>query len=81
MPQRTVGDQVVLARPHGGSALVLAPTAAIVWSCLAAWTDADGLADELAARYPDVAPADRRDALDAILRLLQAEDLLERRAA
>jgi hypothetical protein len=80
VPERTVGDQVVLARPGGGSALVLGPTAAVVWMAREEWLVHDQLEAALAAQYPDIPPADRDAALEEILRMLDDEALLERRA-
>jgi hypothetical protein len=80
VPERTVGDQVVLARPAGGSALVLGPTAAVVWMALEEWLVHDQLEAALAAQYPDIPPAERDAALEEILRMLDDEALLERRA-
>lgn len=81
VPERTVGDQVVLARPAGGTALVLGPTAAVVWVALEGWLTPEELEAALGTRYPDVPVADRRAALEEILRMLDDEALLERRAA
>ncbi len=81
VPERTVGDQVVLARPAGGSALVLGSTAALVWNALGDWLAVADLAAVLAAQYPDVPPGERDAALEEILQQLDDEGLLERRAS
>jgi hypothetical protein len=80
VPERSVGDQVVLARPVGGAALVLGPTAALVWMALADWLAIDELETTLATQYPNIPAGDRHGALHEIIQMLDDEDLLERRA-
>lgn len=77
-PERTVGDQVVVARADTDAALVLPPTAGVVWAALATWCRPSDLAATLAERYPDVPSAERDDALAGILDLLDEAGLVER---
>ena len=78
MPERTVGDQVVVARNDVDAALVLAATAAVVWRALAEWCSPADLAQMLAAQHPDVPSEERDAALAGILEQLDEAELLER---
>ena len=71
----------MLARPRDGTALVLGPTAAVVWSALEGWTTPSTLDAALGDVFPEVSAAERSAALDEILTLLEGEALLERRPA
>lgn len=76
--QRDVGDRTVLPRISDGSALVLGPTAALVWAHLVCWRSRAELMAWLEHNYPDIAETDRDLALEAILSELLREDLVER---
>lgn len=73
-----MGDQVVVGRADADAALVLPSTAGVVWAALATWSSVDQLGATLAERYPDVPPAERAEALAAILELLDEAGLVER---
>ena len=78
VPWREVGDKVVAARPSDGAPVVLAPTAAVVWRQLDAWTTPDDIDTRLGEVFPEVATTDRVAARAAILDALSDDDLLER---
>jgi hypothetical protein len=80
VPQRTVGDQIVIARPVDGTPIVLGATAATVWSALAIWRRPPELDRLLAERWPEVHDRTRQRALEDILALLDSEGVLERTA-
>ena len=68
---------MVVAQLDRDAALVLAPTAAVVWEALAMWRSSTELEGVLAQQYPQIDPAERRDALAHILTLLDEAELLE----
>lgn len=78
VPQRVIGDQVVLALPRDGTALLLAPTAALVWSATERWTTFGELERFVGEWHPDVARSVRLEALREIVRVLWDEGLIER---
>ena len=73
-----MGDKVVVARPGGGTALLLGPTAATIWAATLQWASIEQLGAELAATFPQVQPEERADALEQILHMLESEGLVER---
>jgi hypothetical protein len=79
VPKRQVLDQIVLARPSDGTAIVLHSAAALIWYLLEEWTDFEELALLLTERYPTTTESDRERGLTEVLGLLEKEDLLERR--
>lgn len=81
LPERTVGDQVVVARPRDRSAVLLGATAAIVWRATSSWTTVADLESLLAERHSDVGAVERSEALDQILEMLFDDELLERHPA
>lgn len=79
VPERAIGDKIVVARPDDGSPVVLAPTAAIIWRALDDWTTPVEVGKLLAAVFPTVSDTDRTDAVADAIALLAADDLIERR--
>ena len=79
LPTRILGDTVIVARPLDGAPIEIASTAAFVWRHLDGWTTPAEIDQLLAATFPEVVEGDRRDARTTILKLLQDEDLVERR--
>ena len=77
VPHRRVGDQLVLAHPSSRTALVLGPTACLVWSALDSSPTFDQLIQALAVSYPDVIEGDLVAVLDEILALLLHAGLVE----
>lgn len=77
VPQRHVGQSVVLSRPADGSPLVLAPTAALVWHCLSSWVRFDDIDEELRELHPGISVEERRDTIRNILKQLADDDLLQ----
>lgn len=76
---RRVGDQVVLACLNDGVALVLAPTATVVWDLLHDWQDRPTLQRLVTERFPTVDLSDSVAAIDEILLQLEEAGLLEQR--
>ena len=70
-----------IARPHGGTAIVLEPTAAVIWTALEQWCAMSDLLEVLEECYPSVPPSERVETLDVLLPLLFDEGLIVRSAA
>jgi hypothetical protein len=79
VPNRRLGDSVVIARPSDGTPVSLEGTAAFVWRLLDDWTSPAVIDSRLAETFPDVALDERVTARAAILRMLGDDDLLEPR--
>lgn len=77
VPDRIVGDKVVVARPDRDEAVILGGPAAVVWVELDHWITADVLAATLLEYHPEIDSV--AAAVSAALRALHDEDLLERR--
>lgn len=77
-PYRDLEGLVVVARPMDGSPVVLAPTAALVWSWLEGWSTVPELEVRLASAYPDVEADERASALRELLEGFDNDGLLER---
>ena len=78
VPHRTVGHEVVAARPLDGEAVLLGATAALVWGEAHDWVSEADLAATLASLYPEVTEDERSGTLAEILTVLSGEGLLER---
>lgn len=78
VPDRIVGNKVVVARPGVDEALVLAGAAALVWVELDRWMSEAKLWDTMMQEHPEV-DGSRRDVLTRSLRMLDDQGLLERR--
>lgn len=78
VPERTVGAQIVIARPHDGAAFLLPATAALIWQLTADWVVLTEVSRELERWHPEVEPQQRADALTEIITMLDGMGLLER---
>lgn len=79
MPWREMNDLRIIARPSDGAPVVLAPTAAVIWSCLEAWCSTSDLDQHLEALYPDIDEQERLDVRSQVVDMLRAEGLVESR--
>jgi hypothetical protein len=78
VPERSLGDEVIVARPGDGVPLVLECTAAAVWRQLDGWVGTDDIDRGLAARFPEVSRDERVAVRREILIMLVDEGLVER---
>jgi hypothetical protein len=79
VPFRTFGDSVIVARPSDGTSVVIESAAALVWRALEVWCTADDVDRCLSQAYPDVPREERVAAWRLTLKLLEDEDLVERK--
>jgi hypothetical protein len=79
VPNRVVGDTVIVARPRDGAPVTMTSAAALVWRQLDDWTTAVEIDGRLADVFPEVPAEERLAARNEILRTLRNDDLLEQR--
>lgn len=77
VPLRRVGDETVVARPEDGKALVLNPTATVIWQAMASWSSTDELLGRLETVYPATPDATRVEGLERLVAELLSEGLVE----
>lgn len=78
VPLRAVGDEVVVARPSDGEALLLAGAAAHIWALVEVWCTEADLEQSLAELFPDIDGDERSHAVSEVLMMLSSEGLIER---
>jgi hypothetical protein len=78
VPERIVGDDVIVARPGDGEAVVMSPVAGVVWRSLDDWSTTLDIDRCLADVLPGVSDADRAAVRNEVLQALQSDGLLER---
>ena len=79
VPNRVLGDTLIVARPRDGAPVVMSSTAALVWRELEDWTTPAEVDVRLADAFPEVPEEERVAARIEILTALRNDDLLERR--
>lgn len=75
-----VGDRVVLYATVSRKAIVLNPTGAWLWQALSTPQTSAELAQQLQSRFPSVAPAQIQEDVEACLRQLSEQELLQQEA-
>lgn len=71
----------MLSRLRQGTALLLEPTAAVVWEAATDWISVGDLERILASRYPGIDTSERAEALERIVTMFIDEDLVEQSAS
>lgn len=79
--ETTVGERVVLYHRVTGCAVVLNPTASLLWGELAAEAPADSLVASIADRFPDVERAQIANDVDLCIRELIGHKLVSAKSA
>jgi len=74
--ETTVGERAVLYHNVSGSAIVLNPTASLVWSDLATEADAEKLARSLHSRFSDVSFDTVMKDVERVLEQLEQQQLI-----
>jgi hypothetical protein len=78
VPNRVVGDTLIVARPRDGAPVTMTSAAVLVWRQLDDWTTSAEIDVRLADAFPEVPAEKRASARSEILRILRNDDLLER---